>query len=120
MHLLTVVFGPASVSWLFQKEELANSIFSQIEQAKKDKTAVAFTDEFGQRAVLDGASIYGLLIEDMEKSKLARVEHMLHNTRVQSLANKMAQSDPALKAAMLSQGPAMLSPMGGLNGRFPQ
>ena len=117
MHMLTVVFGPASISWMFQEPEKADAIFADIEGARIAKTSIAFTDDFGHRASIDGATICGMLLEDMEKSKMARVEHTLHNTRIQMLANKMAQSDPALRAASMMQGPAVLQPMG--NGRFP-
>ena len=119
MHLLTLVFGIASVSWMFKNEENAEKVFDEIETARNLKNTVVFVDDFGQRASIDGGSIIGNMLEDMEKSKLSKVEHALYNTRVQILANKMGQSDPTIMAAMRGQGPAILSPMGP-NGPFRQ
>jgi hypothetical protein len=103
---------------MFESEENAEKAFTDIETARENKARVVFADDFGHRASIDGASIVGNLLEDMSKAKMSQVEHALHNTRVQILANKMGQSDPAIMAAMRGQGPAILAPMG--NGRFPQ
>ena len=36
----------------------------------------------------------------------------LHQARTQNLAQKMGESDPALRAGRMGQGPAIISPMG--------
>ena len=119
MYLLTIVFGPSPTPWslLFEKPELADKTFSNIRDAKKSgDLCVGISDEFGQGAMIDVASIHGFMLEDMEKSKLAHIERGLHQARTQAKAQQAATQDPVLKSAAMMRGPAMIDPMG--NSRF--
>ena len=113
MYSITVIFGPASLRFLFKTKEKA-------EAHKNFKTDhptqdLIIDDDFGQHGEIKALSIHGIIIEDMDHSKLAGVEVMLHNTRVQALAQQRAQSDPGLRAAQ--RGPAVHTPFnGGLAG----
>ena len=120
MYLLTVVFGPSPTPWslLFEKPELADKAFADLETVKHRASdgVVTIADEFGQRTVIDIASIHGFMLEDMEKSKLAHIERGLHQARTQAKAQQAATQDPVLKSAAMMRGPAMIDPMG--NSRF--
>jgi hypothetical protein len=106
VHSVTVVFGPASLQFLFKsKERVAQFRAFRSDHPTQD---LVFDDDFGQHAEIRAASIHGILIEDLDVSKLAGIEKMLHNTRIQHGAQQRANSDPAFKRA----GPAVLTPMG--------
>ncbi len=112
MHSITVVFGPASLRFLFKSKEKAESFKNfKTDHPTQD---LHIDDDFGQHAEIKALSIHGIIIEDMDHSKLAGVEVMLHNTRIQALAQQRAQSDSQLRSAR--QGPAVISPLGGMNG----
>lgn len=116
MHLLTIVFGPSPTPWafMFQKLELAEKAFNDLQMVTP---TVKIADEFGQCAVINTSQIHGVMLEDLEKSKLAYIERELHQARTIARTRQIAAGDPILKAAAMAQGPAILSPMG--NGRFP-
>jgi hypothetical protein len=112
MHSITVIFGPASLRFLFKTKEKAEAHKNfRTDHPTQD---LIIDDDFGQHAEIKALSIHGIIIEDMDHSKLAGVEIMLHNTRIQALAQHRAQSDSQLRTAQ--QGPRVLSPMGGMNG----
>jgi hypothetical protein len=112
MHSITVIFGPASLRFLFKTKEKAEAHKNfRTDHPTQD---LIIDDDFGTHAEIKALSIHGIIIEDMDVSKLAGVELMLHNTRIQAAAQHRAQSDPGLRAAR--QGPAVISPMGGMNG----
>lgn len=125
MHQITVVFGPSPVPWafLFNKPELADQAFATIKAAKLDGkdsltggSCISIVDEFGQQGCLEIKNIHGFMLEDLDKSNLAQIERGLHQARTQAKAQQRAGADPALRAAMMTQGAPVLSPMG--NGRF--
>jgi hypothetical protein len=119
MHLLSIVFGPTPTAWamLFQKPELADKAFFDLESAKRErKETVSVFDEYGQRAVFETVDIHGFMLEDLEKSKVAQIERGLHQARTQARAQQQALADPILSNAARMQGAPVLSPMG--NGRF--
>jgi len=118
MHQVTIIIGSTPWAFLFQKPELADKTFIDLEMAKKENAeTVAVADEFGQRATIDVKAIHGFMVEDMEQSKLAHIERALHQARTQARGQQMAISDPVLKNAATMRGPAVLDQMG--NGRFP-
>jgi hypothetical protein len=119
MHLLSIVFGPTPTAWamLFQKPELADKAFFDLEVAKRErKETVSVFDEYGQRAVFETVEIHGFMLEDLEKSKVAQIERGLHQARTQARAQQQAAADPILSNAARIQGAPVLQPMG--NGRF--
>jgi len=112
VHSITVVLGPASWRFLFKSKERA-------EHYKNFKTDhptqdLIIDDDFGQHAEIKAMSIHGIMIENLDETKLVAVEMMLHNARIQASAQQRAQSDTALRATQ--RGPSVLTPMTGMNG----
>jgi hypothetical protein len=111
VHSITVIVGPASLRFLFRTKEKAE-VFKNFKTDHPTQD-LHIDDDFGQHAEFKALSIHGILIEDMDQSKLAAVELMLHNTRIQNTAQHRAQSDPGIART----GPRVLSPIpGGMNG----
>jgi hypothetical protein len=75
-------------------------------------------DDFGQRFIIDRASVAGISFEDLDKSMLAHIQRGLHNARTQAKAQQIAMNDPVLKTAAMTrgQGPGVFDPQG--NGRW--
>ena len=111
MHSITVIVGPASLRFLFRTKEKAESFKNfKTDHPTQD---LHIDDDFGQHGEFKALSIHGVLIEDMDQSKLAAVELMLHNARIQNSAQQRAQSDQGL----VRGGPRVLSPIpGNMNG----
>ena len=115
MHSLTVLVGPASWRFLFKSKERAD----HFKNFKSDHPTQDLTidDDFGQHAEIKAMSIHGIMIENLDETKLVAVEMMLHDARIRASASQRAQSDTQLRAAQ--RGPAVLSPggiVGGMNG----
>jgi hypothetical protein len=113
MHSITVVFGPASLRFMFKSKEKAEALRSfRVDHPTQD---MIIDDDFGQHAEIRSASIHGVIFEDMDLSRLAGVEAMLHEARTRAVAQQRAQSDSALRAA--NRGPSVVPVMtGGMNG----
>ena len=124
MFSLTVVFGPAAAqSVLLYKTK--DALDAALQNYRSDRTTTFeggdfnAIDDFGQTVLLKRISIHGVMAEDMEVSKLAYIERVLHQNRTHARAEQMAAEDPVLKTArMRNAGAAMLSP--GFNGAFRQ
>ena len=118
MYSLSIHFGPNAMVWalLFKDKERALAHYSAYETAKGRKLPGRYIvdDDFGQQASVELDSIHGVMLEDMDKSKLGNVEMFMHQKRTEVLATKTAQADPSLRASSMMNGPAMLTPMGGL------
>ena len=122
MYLLSIVFGPSPVPWglLFRDEKLANDAMTVCVTAKDGgRSSIELVDEFGQHVLMDTSNIHGVMLEDMEKSKLGMIERAIHQERLKVKANEMARVDPVLKTAAMTQGAPILQPFGGRpNGGF--
>lgn len=121
MFSLTISFGPAATMWtmMFKDAEKAEAAFSLILQAPPVGPVIV-EDDFGQRACIGRSEIRGVMLEDMEQSKLAHIERALYQARMQAKASEMAESDNSLRASRARQGgPAIIAPFGG-NGQFPR
>ena len=116
MFCLNVALGNTSWRLLFRDAEKAKAAFQVLNS--DFATQVSVEDDFGQTLVAFGESMHGLMLEDMDQTKMAHVEMALHQARTQSLATKMAQTDQTLKADSMARGPAIIAPMSG-NGRAP-
>ena len=115
MHSLTVLVGPASWRFLFKSKERAD----HFKNFKTDHPTMDLVvdDDFGQHAEIKAMSIHGIMIENLDETKLIAVEMMLHDARIRATAQQRAQSDTQLRATQ--RGPAVLSPggiVGGMNG----
>ena len=111
MFIINVALGNTSWRLLFKDEEKATHIYKRLTETSSG-CPLAVSDDFGQTLYANPSSIHGFMLEDMDKTKMAHVEMALHQARTQSLATKMAQSDPALKAQS-SMSPNVISPMNG-------
>lgn len=112
MFSLTISFGPASLAWtlMFNDEESARAAHLAVTVPEGEYFSIR--DDFGQTADLKRASVHGVMLEDMEKSKLAHIERALHQARLQAKAQEMAENDSQLRAARARSGPAIIDPMG--------
>ena len=107
MHSLSIIVGPAIWTLMFKTEEAAATAYDAL-HPEHDSTTATAEDDFGQAVALRRASIHGLMFEDLDASKEAVVERMIHNAKVQAEAQQKASRDSSLRHA--AQGPAVLSP----------
>jgi hypothetical protein len=107
MWTIACVVGPASFALLFKTEENAAKAIKICNAGIKGELA-QITDDFGQQLVT--YQLQGYLAEDLEQSKLARVEFALHQQRTQLLAQKAAENDTVIRTSRMMQGPAVLDP----------
>ena len=113
MHSLSIIVGPAIWTLMFKTVENAQVAYKCLTPEKAQMGAwvpsvVTATDDFGQTVSLRPESIHGLMFEDLDASKEAVVERMIHNAKVQAEAQQKASRDSSLRHA--AQGPAVLSP----------
>ena len=112
VHSVSVIVGPTSIRFLFKTKEKAEALKNfKTDHPTQD---LHIDDDFGSHAEIKALSIHGIIIEDLDVSKLAAVEIMLHDARIRTTAQHRAQSDTQLRAA--ARGPSVLTPMGGMNG----
>lgn len=117
MFIINVALGNTSWRLLFKEEEKARETFIFI-NSSPDDFRLRLEDDFGQTFSGYRHNIHGVMLEDMDKTKMAHVEMALHQARTQNLATRMAQHDPALKANSTMGGPSVLNPVG--NGFMPR
>lgn len=107
MYVLSVVFGSASVGFMFKTKEAAEKcMFTVVENT------FTIVDDFGSSATIKSDSMHGWVLEDLDQSKVARAEQMVHQNRCTNLAAKIATSDPSLRTM---GSPAVITPHG-MNG----
>ena len=109
MFSLTIAFGETPAMWrlLFKTEETARAAWA----TSTSESGFHVVDDFGQTCSV--SKVVGLMLEDLDQSKQAGVEMMLHNARTQAQAQAQARQEPALRSA--GQGPSVFVP--GMNGR---
>jgi len=116
MYSLSIALGPTVWMLLFNNEDSAKKQELSLEQARATNTLASLKDDFGQTLNVAPGSLHGWIFEDMDATKMAHCERMLHSARVQGQAQRMAESDPALRMGMQTRSPQMISPFGP-NGR---
>ena len=109
MFIINVALGNTSWRLLFKDEQRALGALALFND--EDQIVKVF-DDFGQSLETKMSRVHGVMLEDMDKTKMAHVEMVLHQARAQNLATKMAQSDPALKTNA-GMSPSVISPMNG-------
>ena len=116
MFSLTIAFGETPAMWrlLFKKESDALAAHTRAMQG--GVLPALITDDFGQSCTIKPVAITGCMLEDLDQSRLAGAEMMLHNARTQAQAQMQARTEPALRAS--GQGPSVFVPNGSgrLNG----
>ena len=112
MHSLSVALGPVVWRLVFNTAEKAEAACAEIAKRNEGFVEVGVTDDYGQTIHVNVGNVTGLMLEDLDRSKLAYVAMALHQTRSQMEAQKAARNDPALRAASLQQGPAVIAPGG--------
>jgi len=110
MFSLTIAFGETPAMWRlsFKTAERAEAAWNV---AIGVGEVAIIEDDFGQRCCVLTKDILGTMLEDLEQSRLAGVEMMLHNARTQALAQTQARQEPTLRNA--GQGPSVFVPNGG-------
>src|SRR5215475_3921217 len=96
MFAITVIVRTIPFRFVYTDETRA--IAASVMLASPLGDFVTLTDDFGQTLNCKKENISGYISEDLEKSKLAAVELMLHQQRTQNLAQKRVQADPSLRA----------------------
>ncbi|MDE2099015.1 MAG: hypothetical protein KGL39_17305 [Patescibacteria group bacterium] len=113
MYAVNVALGNVVWRLLFRDHDKAKTAFTNLTPHNLAPITINVEDDFGQICEAVNTEIKGLMFEDLDKAKQANVELFLHQQRTQAMATKAAQSDPALRASSMMNGPAVLSPMGG-------
>ena len=107
MFSLTVAFAGGQWALMFNDRETADKAFDNA------IAGASVVDDFGQVVQMNKDKMIGILLEDLDQSKMAAIERALHMARVQAKGNEMANADSTLRAARYAQGgPAMINPMG--------
>lgn len=111
MHSLTICFGPTGTIWnlMFKSEEGLKAAEEKAMQDPTRETYFVMTDDYGQNVSIKREQIIATLLQDMDQSALVQIEVGVHNLRTQARTQQRAATEPALKAAMMAQGPAVLS-----------
>lgn len=113
MFTLSVVFGNASIGFMFKTQEAADNAATALvgipAMGAHVQKRIPIEDDFGQRGVFSAESIHGIIVENMELTAVARAEQMVHQARCQNKAAKLASADPALR---MMNSPPVLNPMG--------
>lgn len=108
MHSLSVALGPVVWRLIFNTQEKAEAAKTRFAFVTGD--VISLTDDYGQEIRVISDSVTGVMLEDLDRSKLAYVAMALHQARSQAEAQKMAATDPVLRNAHNSRGPAVLTP----------
>ncbi len=114
MYSLSIAIGMMSWRMLYQNEDRAKAAYAALKETTVP--TIEITDDYGQVGMFKPMALPALMLEDMDKSKMAEVDMALHRQKTQMLAQKMAAADPAIRASMAGAGLSALSPMG--NGQF--
>lgn len=112
MFTLTLAVGNASWPLVFKSNDTLHAALAPLHLMTAPDDRIAITDDFGQQATVVHRSFHGMLIEDMDKVKLAHIERQLYAARLSVDAQNAARSDPKLMAAARGQGPGVITPMG--------
>jgi hypothetical protein len=107
MHIITIASAPTVIQFVYKTKAGAVAALGAYKTAMQDTFEI--TDDFGQYAVFKLEGISSVVMEDCSLSRQAHIERSLHQQRMQYDAQKAAESDPTIRAAM--RGPAVLSPM---------
>jgi hypothetical protein len=109
--------GPIVWSLMYKTKEAAANAWIYL-SAPGAASTVELKDDFGHCAIVMFSRFAGAIMEDMSLTKIAHIERGLHEARTRAKMQQDAQADPVLRTAAMTQGPAMISPMG--NGPFPR
>ena len=115
MFSLTIALGPVQWRLLYKSDETLKAAEFPLLVEAHSNDWVTLGDDFGQVVRIARSAITGVLVEDMQQSKLAQQELLLYGERVRHAAMMAAQSDPQLRQHPAPRGPAVLTPMG-MNG----
>jgi hypothetical protein len=105
MFNLTVSFGEKQWQFLFNNFERADAVLKQYEEFASKNTLISIFDDFGNTALLDAASITGMLIENYLKSVDAAIERHMVQARGQAKAQSKIANDPLLRMVGPMNGP---------------
>lgn len=113
MFMLSVCFGPNGTIWglAFKTREAADVAAHGLRDEK------VVSDDYGQELCIPKGQMHGILLEDLDQTQIVQEERSLRDLRMRGKIAQRAGADPAIRSALaMTQGPAMINPMG--NGRF--
>lgn len=108
MFTICVWFGNQQSPWAFLYGNLENANTQMLQFTSGDKPLLEFHDDHGQHMIIKRDDVHGILLDDMKKSALAKIEISLHTQRTQAQFQTRANSDPALRL----NGAPMIQPAG--------
>lgn len=111
MYSLTIHFGPNAMVWsfLFKEKKDAMQVYNSLSDLDRD-ASIKFADDFGQSASVDGSTIHGVMLEDLDLVEEARILRSLANARGEVKARQRASTDPTIRQGMAGNGPGVLTP----------
>jgi hypothetical protein len=118
MYSLTIAFGDTPAMWrlLFKTEE--HAIAAHQKASMRGPSEISIVDDFGQTCTLERNRLIGLMLEDLDQSKLAGVEMQMHTWRIQAAAQTRGMAEAELRPLRgAPQGPSVFVPGMG-NGRM--
>lgn len=117
MFMISIVFGSASPStstFLFKEEDKAKLAYANIQRELGVPGRKAeIIDDFGLSASWPGYIIQNVTLEDLEKSRIGKVERAMEDIYFKIDGNDRVKVDPKVKAASMTQGmPTIIHPSG--------
>ena len=100
MFSLQVIIGPG-IAWnfLFKNKEVAEDAINGM---VNDADLITIKDEFGTEGLFKRSEFHGCLLEDMELTKSAHLERIIHEQRLRAKAQQFIQNDPQLRSMQQS------------------
>lgn len=108
MFTLCVWFGNQQTPWAFLYDNLENANTQMLQFANGDKPLIEFHDDHGQRMLIKREQVHSIMLDDMKKSALGKIEVSLHGARTQANYNTRVQADPSMRL----NGAPMIQPAG--------
>jgi hypothetical protein len=115
MFRLNIAMNGVQWPLLFKDKEKVDEAWTLASSFKPDMS-ISLEDDFGQKFAAPCIMISGVMLEDLDQTKIAHIELSLHHARMQGAAQKAAAADPAIRETMRPQQPSVFVP-GGMNGR---
>ena len=129
MFSLTIVFGPGPMVWTLMFKDREKAVAAVNDESLKpladllDMHRRFWANRNGRQA---RRQIHGYMLENLDQSKFAHIEHALHQKRTKIAGDKLAEADPTIREAarrernglpmMQPMNPGLMTPNGGFRG----
>jgi hypothetical protein len=108
-----MIQGQAPAILQYEKGDKAEAAFTLAMAAidGSERDTISFRDGFGRAFSIMGAHVMAAMLEDVENARKGDVAVQLLNARAQAALQRMASTDPAVRAAQA--GAQLIAPMNG-------